>query len=346
MHITVILCTYQRFEKLGKALKSVAASQLPPSTHWEVLVVDNNSSDRTREVVEDFVSRHPDRFRYIFEPRSGKSFALNTGVAAARGSVLAFMDDDVVVEPTWLEHLTAPIRRRDCVGCGGRILPQDNAPLPKWLRPGRYAYGPLVMFDLGPNSAQLTEPPYGTNMAFRKGLFAKYGNFRTDLGPRPGSQLRGEDTEFGARLLAGGETLRYEPFATVYHEVPEHRLRKDFFLAWWFDKGRAEILELGVPRSSFYCLGVPFAILRRLVVWTLRWMTAFNAAPRFECKLKVWGKFGEILECYRARKKLEPATRRVGILEVRSDPSAMQSISIKNAVKRYRKHKSQISGSS
>src|SRR5215471_9795294 len=98
MRITVILCTYNRCESLSTALESVAVSQLPPSISWEVLIVDNNSSDRTREVVEEFSHRYPGRFRYAFEPRQGKSYALNVGVREAKGDVLAFMDDDVTVE--------------------------------------------------------------------------------------------------------------------------------------------------------------------------------------------------------------------------------------------------------
>ncbi len=84
MNITVILCTYNRCLTLPKALKSVAASTLPKSVDWDVLVVDNNSNDQTRGVVEEFSSRHPGRFRYLFESKPCKSHALNAGIRAAR----------------------------------------------------------------------------------------------------------------------------------------------------------------------------------------------------------------------------------------------------------------------
>jgi glycosyltransferase involved in cell wall biosynthesis len=86
---------------------------------WEILVVDNNSKDRTREVVEDFCRRDPDHFRYVFEPQQGKSFALNSGIREARGDVVAFMDDDVTVEPTWLQNLTADLWSGQWTGAGG-----------------------------------------------------------------------------------------------------------------------------------------------------------------------------------------------------------------------------------
>jgi glycosyltransferase involved in cell wall biosynthesis len=123
MKITVILCTYNRCQNLAKALNSVAASRLPRSVEWEVLVIDNNSSDQTREVVEDFCRLHPRRSRCLFEPQQGKSHALNAGIREARGDVLAFMDDDVTVEPTWLQNLTTSLQDDEWAGAGGRPLP-------------------------------------------------------------------------------------------------------------------------------------------------------------------------------------------------------------------------------
>src|SRR5271154_1837494 len=106
MKVTVILCTYNRCRVLAKALDSLALSELPDSADWEVLVVDNNSTDQTKAVVQEYGRLHPGRFRYHFEPHPGKSYALNTGIREARGEIFAFIDDDVTVEPTWLENLT------------------------------------------------------------------------------------------------------------------------------------------------------------------------------------------------------------------------------------------------
>jgi glycosyltransferase involved in cell wall biosynthesis len=303
MKITVILCTYNRSQSLTKALESVAASTLPSSVAWEVLVVDNNSSDQTREVVEECCSRHPGRFRYLFESQPGKSHALNAGIREARGDVLAFMDDDVTVEATWLQNLTAALQDSEWGGAGGRILPEPAFSPPLWLSfegpKGRYALAPLALFDLGPGAGQLAEAPFGTNMAFRKEMFEKYGSFRTDLGPRPGSEIRNEDTEFGSRLLAAGERLSYEPSAVVYHPVQENRIQKKYFLAWWFDKGRADIRQFGIRPDAMWCWGIPLYLFCRFVVWTLRWMVTLEPHRRFSRKLTVWGKAGEILECYR-----------------------------------------------
>lgn len=301
MKITVILCTYNRGKSLAKALDSLAASVLPESTEWEVLVVDNNSTDQTREVVESFCLRFPHRFRYLFESQQGKSNALNAGIRRASGDVLAFVDDDVTVEPTWLQNLTAALQGSEWVGSGGRILPERTFQVPRWLSlKGRYALAPLAIFDLGLQAGPLTEPPFGTNMAFRKNLFEKYGCFRTDLGPRPGSEIRNEDTEFGSRLVAAGESLWYEPSAIVYHSVPHHRVQKRYFLTWWYDKARADIREFGIsPDTKWSVAGVPLYLFRRLAVWAARWVLAFDPGLRFSNKLKVWGVAGQIMECRR-----------------------------------------------
>jgi glycosyltransferase involved in cell wall biosynthesis len=302
MKITLIVCTYNRCQTLAKALNSAAALTLPESTEWEVLVVDNNSRDQTRAIAEQFCSRHLGRFRYLFEPVPGKSHGLNSGIREARGDILAFMDDDVTVEPAWLHNLTAPLHDSRWAGSGGPIFPEWLRPPPRWLpRDGRYALAPLASFNLGNEATELLEPPFGTNMAFRKTMFEKYGNFRTDLGPSPNKDIPrvNDDTEFGSRLIAAGERLRYEPSAIVYHPVTEDRLQKRYFLAWWFDKGRADIREYRIPPDTVCCSGIPLYLFRDLAVSTVRWMIAAGPARRFSCKLKVWSKVGQIKECYR-----------------------------------------------
>jgi glycosyltransferase involved in cell wall biosynthesis len=232
MRISVILWMYNRCQTLPNTLSSVAASNLPESVEWEVLVVHNNSSDQTRHVVQEFCRRHPGRVRYLFEPRQGKSHALNTGVREARGQVLAFVDEDVTVEPSWLHNLTAPLKDAQWARTGGRTLLERGCSPPPWLglREPYNLRGVLARFDAGERPSELARPPAGTNMAFRREMFQKYGSFRTDLGRWPGSLIGREDTEFANRLLAAGERIRYEPSAVVCHAVPENRVRKDYFL--------------------------------------------------------------------------------------------------------------------
>jgi glycosyltransferase involved in cell wall biosynthesis len=293
MHITLILCTYNRGQILSKTLSSIAASTLPPSVEWEVLVVDNNSSDQTREIVEDFCRQHPAHFRYLFEPRPGKSHALQTGIREAPGDVVAFTDDDVTVETTWLQNLTAELHSGEWAGAGGRTVLQWPSSIPKWLAiEGPWARHGLPGFDQGHEAKQLIGPPFGANMAFRKEMFAKHGAFRTDLGPSPNRDIPrpNEDTEFGRRLIAAGERLRYEPSAVVYHPVPENRMEKKHLLEWWFDTGRAQAREFQVR---------PVRALCNLVAWKLRGLVASDPQSRFFSRLVVRERLGEISEFFR-----------------------------------------------
>lgn len=305
MQITVIICSYNRCQYLGRALESVVASQLPESLTWEVLVVDNNSTDRTPELVEDFCRRYPNRIRYFFEPHPGKSFALNSGIRQARGEILAFMDDDVTVEPTWLQNLTATLYSGQWGGAGGRTLLAEAYSPPDWLAlQGPYSLGGVLaaQFDLGDEAGELCQAPYGANAAYRREMFEKYGLFRTDLGPSPDSKIPrpNEDTEFGRRLMKAGERLRYEPSAIVHHPVPRERVRKDYFLAWWFDFGRAGIREIprrpdicGIPRRYISTTKIITTIFIRR---TLEWLLAVNPQRRFFCKCYVWMTAGQVIE--------------------------------------------------
>jgi glycosyltransferase involved in cell wall biosynthesis len=301
IHITLILCTYNRCESLARALKSVAASQMPESVQWEVVVVDNNSSDGTRGVIEGFCRQSPDHFRYLLEQKQGLSNARNAGIREARGRLLAFTDDDVVVEPTWLQNLTATLQDGGCAGVGGRVLPDQGFSCPEWMSPEeRYGLGPLSIFDMGPASKDLVEPPFGASMAFRKDVFEKYGTFRTDLGRSPDSLMSNEDTEFGSRLLAAGERLRYEPSAVLYHCIPQDRIRKQYFLEWWFNKARSDMRQTGRANGAPWRIaGVPVDLFPRLGISALRWMLTIGPRERFSKKIAVWTNAGQIRESYR-----------------------------------------------
>ena len=320
--VTVILCTYNRCQSLANALQSVAISEMPSSIVWELLVVDNNSTDGTREVVEGFARRHPGRFRYLFEPKPGKSQALNAGIRNARGNILAFIDDDVTVEKNWLHNLTAVLDGDAWVGAGGRILPDRAFAPPPWLPldgPNNMG-GILALFDLGDTAIELHQPPFGTNMAFQKKMFEKHGGFRLDLGPLPGSELRNEDTEFGRRLLLAGERLRYEPSATVYHRMPEERLTTGYFLKFCFDHGRASIRETGRRLDVW---GIPRHYLTLLKVGTLfsarslHWVGTFwNRKLRFYRKAMAWMTAGEIVEVWcQSRQRNDPTGNAVPDVE-------------------------------
>lgn len=311
MDISLILCTYNRCESLTKALESVANSELPNSIAWEILVVDNNSKDRTKEVVEECSSRFPGRFRYIFETKQGLSNARNAGIAAALGRAIAFTDDDVTVDPHWLHSLTRPLLENRCSGVAGRILLGDFQP-PCWLAiSGSMSLGgSLVQFDLGDEELPLDRPPFGACMAFHRDVFDKFGAFRTDLG-RSGKNLIGnEDTEFGMRLISGGVPLRYVPSAIVYHPVLEERLTKKYFRSYWYSYGRALVRQKAETHAFLKVPRVYINEFRR----RYRWMRGEDrnwyrkAQGRFFCEVHALMALGQIMEGWRRALNSGPRT--------------------------------------
>ena len=161
MDVTVVLCTYNRCQILARALSSLARSTVPQLVRWEVVVVDNNSSDQTRKVVAGFCEQQPDRFRYLFETQPGLSCARNAGIREARGSIIVFTDDDVTVDPMWLGNLTAALSAPQWAGVGGRVFPEWECSPPQWLTADQwYTLGPLPNFDFGPVACELTRPPF------------------------------------------------------------------------------------------------------------------------------------------------------------------------------------------
>ena len=310
MKITVIICTYNRCQDLAKALDSISVSELPDSVQWEVLVVDNNSNDQTRAIVEDLCRQYPGRFRYVFEPKQGLSNARNAGICAARGEILAFTDDDVMVDPLWLQNLTAPMLDSQWAGAGGRIRLGQAFQPPRWLTlSGPFDLGgTLVQFDLGDEQRPLDKAPFGANMAFRKIMFETYGGFRPDL-DRSGKSLIGNgDTELGERLMAAGERLWYAPSAVVFHPVPKERLKKSYMRAWWFGHGRSLIRQTvekpsvrEIPKRCFWRLA---DALRMLFVFNSRWF--LYSQCRFYWETRVCLTAGEIVEIFQLSRRRRP----------------------------------------
>lgn len=327
MKITVIVCTYNRCKSLATTLDSIMGQRFQEPVEWEILVVDNNSSDQTPEVVEDFSRRYPGRFRYLLESRQGLSQARNAGVNAARGDILVFTDDDVTFEPGWLQSLTSELETGQWAGAGGRILRRWTCSPPEWLSiQGPYARMsfPIFIFDKGAAKGELDDFAAGANMAYRKEVFQKYGNFRTDLGRCGDVLLAGEEVEFARRIRAAGERLRYEPSAVVYHPVEDYQISKEYFLTFWFDAGRsgARIASnkpvWGISRRYFRVA----RMIANLPAKALGWVLSFSPSRRFFYKVQIWEIAGGLVECVRQwREAMRPGLSAVSNFGRDHDPA-------------------------
>ena len=265
---------------------------------WELLVVDNNSTDLTREVVARFAGAAGFSVRYIFEKKQGRSAALNAGIAKARGEIVAFTDDDVLLDRDWLSNLKRTFEEFDCAAFAGRVVPLWNHPKPDWLEmEGQFA---VTNFDLGNELKEIKVPPLGANSAFRKEVFGKYGLFRLDLGVTGSKHtITCDDTEFGERLIRGGEKIVYCPAAIVYHPVDPNRTTKKYFLSWYYYNGVSLTRTAGLSPEGNLIFGVPRWLYRELLTNFGKWALTLRSRDRFHYKLRTYRVVGSMIESYR-----------------------------------------------
>jgi glycosyltransferase involved in cell wall biosynthesis len=215
LDVSVIVATRNRVDALRTLVPRLLA--LSPELAWELIVADNGSSDATAELL----AAAQDRLRAVFEPRPGKSRALNTALANARGALVVFTDDDIEPHPAWLDELAAAARRHPEVDCFGGRIRIDPTGVPPWILRSRLNQLLTSAHDLG--DAEVPYPPnrfpLGPNMAVRRrALRALPEPWPVDLGP--GSSVPvGDETAFFYRLgLGAGKTRIYVPRAEVRHE--------------------------------------------------------------------------------------------------------------------------------
>ena len=260
MDISVIICTYNRSESLKRTLASLGQMSGLDSVAWELLVVDNNSSDGTRDAVGEFVASSARNCRYLFEEKQGLSNARNKGIQEAKGRIIAFTDDDVIVARDWIENILREFVRTDAACIGGKILPIWERGPQKWLQGELLDY--LALLDLGDERIRLDAPTiWGANLIVNASIFGKYGLFDASLGHSEGKLYGGEEAQFITRLLGNGEDVYYSPGILVYHCIPAQRTTKSYFRKWVYDKGELAAHQMGIYRHR-NLLGIPVYILR------------------------------------------------------------------------------------
>jgi glycosyltransferase involved in cell wall biosynthesis len=264
--ITVIIATRNRASLLAKTLDAIGRQDWP-GCPFEILVVDNASTDETRDVVATVHASVP--IVYLREDKPGKSHALNTAVRHARGQILVLTDDDVLPSPGWLAAYVRAFGETGADYAAGRILPLWEAAQPGWLSPA--LYGVLAIPDGGVRRLTLSGHasdrimPIGANMAVRRHVLERVGGWNPDLGKLHGTLRTGEDHEFALRMAAAGFAGIYEPHAVVHHRVPPDRLRIGYFQRWFYDNGTiVASLERAYPSTASYLLGVPRYLWREL----------------------------------------------------------------------------------
>jgi len=253
LKLTVAIPTYNRADFLRSTLAGIASQQFPRD-HFEVLVVDNNSTDHTRAVVAEFAGAHPAP-RHVFEIKQGLDHARNRALTEARGEIIVFADDDILMQPDWLAQLAAPLladHAQRIGAVGGEVIPVFPNGLPPWVAEW---HSPLAFrADAGPLDPK--DSPMGANLAFPKWVFEKLGPFHTALDRAAGNYFSGGDSEMIRRVRAAGLEVWFAPAAAVQHQMPASRTTFRYAARHAFDSARSRVIDrAGQPGAAGYLAG-------------------------------------------------------------------------------------------
>ncbi len=305
--ISAVICTRNRATCLNKAIQSLVDQTLPQE-QYEIIVVDNGSTDNTKAIIEGF--EHFENLRYIYEPVLGLSQARNTGWQNACGKYVAYIDDDAIACPEWLERWgqTFDNVQPQPGSVGGKVIPVWEVERPTWLpKQGEDA---LAVVDWGDQSKFLIEEHehhVGCNVAYPREILQGCGGFNTNLGRKGTNLLSNDENLVRSYIRQHNLGIYYDPEACVEHHIPGQRLVKRFFYRRAFWQGIShevlQYLETGQRESKW-------RYVRRAIMNTLsfvRWLIVFlvflpllirpaNRANRFETKCglcwwlgRIWG---------------------------------------------------------
>jgi GT2 family glycosyltransferase len=240
LRVTVAVITFNRSRFLREALAGLVRQDYPTDS-WELLVIDNNSTDTTRNVIASFMASTPAP-RRVLEVRPGLDNGRNRAVEEAWGDVIVLVDDDILVEADWLGQLVAPFTSQDShsIGVvGGEVVPVFPDGIPAWLVGSHRPLG--FRIDSGPLPPE--QAPMGANFAFPKWVFARFGKFDTDLDRRGSSLFGGGDSDMIRRVRTAGLKAWFVPGAKVLHQIPAARLTVRYAMRHGFDSARSRVVD-------------------------------------------------------------------------------------------------------
>ena len=229
--ISVILCTYNRDKYIYNVLKSVAENDYPHD-QYEIVLVNNNSTDGTENECRRFQTDYPDiRFRYFIETNQGLSYARNCGIRNAQGDLLVYVDDDATVNTEYLRTYSDFFTHHpEAVAAGGPILPVYETKEPEWMTHYTRQLITGKLF-LGNNQREFPHGafPGGGNACYRKSVFDTVGLFNVELGRKGNSLIGAEEKDLFDKMTTHGMHFYYLPNAILYHIIPPHKLTQDYF---------------------------------------------------------------------------------------------------------------------
>ena len=284
--VTAVVCTYNRCESLRDTLNSLKKQSLAGGATLEIVVVDNNSTDRTPQIVQEAAADSPWPIRAVVEENQGIAHARNRGLREARGEFIAFIDDDAIAETDWVWRLIRCFQETGSDMVGGKVEVLWLTPRPEWL--SNDLLGPMPRVDFGGERKRCTrmnETFLTTNCSMRRAVLQKYGIFDTTLGRRRDRWVGGEDVELCQRWITAGAVVHYEPEAVVHHKIGPERVTPTFYRRWFEDIGYTQGHQLGWKWH-----------LRLTIMPVWRWKAFFKAWTRYaaapkELRAELWWLF-------------------------------------------------------
>lgn len=223
--ISLIICTYNREKFLGHALQSLTQQTLAPEA-FEILIINNNSTDSTPTISQDFIAANPKlNVRYFVETNQGLSYARNRGIKEAMAPIITYIDDDAEAESDFLEKVLSFFEKKpETAGIGGRILPKYEGTPPQWMN--KYLYGFVTKVDFGDQGFTYTGKSYpaGCNMSYRKDLLEQVGGFNENL------KWRADDKYIFFAIQQVSDQVFHYPDAVVQHNIDAYRTTDENFL--------------------------------------------------------------------------------------------------------------------
>ena len=241
--LAAIICTYNRAKYIGNLLESIAANDLPKS-EYEIVLVDNNCTDNTKEVCEAFVKTHKDvNFRYVVEPEQGLSAARNKGIKEAKGDVIVYIDDDALIDEWYLRTIVEYMEAHPEISAvGGPIIPlYEDTEEPKWMtRFTKELLCGYLYFGEEERPFPGERYPGGGNAAYRANVFEQVGLFNTALGRKGNGLMGSEEKDIFDKMKAQGMRFMYLPKMILHHIIPQKKLERDYFDRLTLQIGQSE----------------------------------------------------------------------------------------------------------
>jgi glucosyl-dolichyl phosphate glucuronosyltransferase len=280
--VSVIICTYNRERYIFQALKCLAEQSLAPKD-FEIVIVNNKSTDNTGAIAKKFVDENPRlQVRYIEEHSQGLSFARNRGISESHGDLIVFIDDDAFAKRDFLAGIKSFFEKHpDASAIGGKIVPEFESCRPDWM--SDYLLPLVAAIDLGEGVIEFPKNkfPLGANMSFRRNLFQKYGTFNTELGRKGNNLLGSEEKDLFMRLKKDGLKIYYFPEASVRHIIPDSRLSMEYIRKQAIGVGQSERTRVKTEGGVFAKIIDESVKAGGTVILSLGYLLSFQPAKAF-----------------------------------------------------------------